>query len=166
MADRSVAGAEISEVQRCTSVGGLPFGGRIRSPSNTSLVTRISCRWQTRATRCITANVLQTNNIDAHCDELATELSWQLTNFQLPHLHLTNPTCIWRLGWGWPGLWFAEIFGTRKLDVLGYRVALFGDPMFSCFSSTPTCDRRTDRRTDTRRQLIPVACYVAFCSVP
>jgi len=44
--------------------------------------------------RCITANVLQTNQVDAHCDKLATELSWQrfaskVANFQLPHLHLT-----------------------------------------------------------------------------
>jgi len=36
----------------------------------------ISCRWRTRATRCITANVLQTK-VDAQCDKLATELSWQ-----------------------------------------------------------------------------------------
>jgi len=28
------------------------------------------------------------------------------------------------------------------------------DPTFSRFSRTPTCDRRTDRQTDTRRQLI------------
>ena len=40
-------------------------------------------------------NVLQTNNVDAQCDKLATELSWQhfaskVANFQLlqPHLHL------------------------------------------------------------------------------
>jgi len=36
--------------------------------------TSISYRWQTRATRCITANVLQTQ-VDAQCDKLATELS-------------------------------------------------------------------------------------------
>jgi len=29
----------------------------------------------TRATRCITANVLQTNKVDAKWDKLATELS-------------------------------------------------------------------------------------------
>ena len=30
---------------------------------------------QSRATRCITANVLQANKVDAQCDKLATELS-------------------------------------------------------------------------------------------
>ena len=30
---------------------------------------------KSRATRCITANVLQTNKVDAECDKLATELS-------------------------------------------------------------------------------------------
>ena len=36
-----------------------------------------SCRWRTRATRCIPANLLQTK-VDAQCDKLATELSSQL----------------------------------------------------------------------------------------
>jgi len=39
-------------------------------------VTRISCRWQTRTTRCITANMLQTSNVDAQGDKHANELSW------------------------------------------------------------------------------------------
>ena len=30
---------------------------------------------KSRATRCITANVLQTSNVVVQCDELATELS-------------------------------------------------------------------------------------------
>jgi len=60
-----------------------------------------------RATRCITANVLQTNDIDAQCSKLATKLSRQrfaskVTNCQQPHLHLTYPTCTWRLRWGHP----------------------------------------------------------------
>jgi len=33
-----------------------------------------SCRLQTRATLCITVNVLQTNKVDAQCNKLATEL--------------------------------------------------------------------------------------------
>jgi len=50
---------------------------------------------ETRATRCITANVLQTNKVDAQCDKLATELSSQrfaskVANLQLPHVR----TCI------------------------------------------------------------------------
>jgi len=68
--------------------------------------------------------------VDAECGKLATELSCQgfaskVANFQPPHLHLTYPTCIWRLRWGWPRLNFAEIFGVRKLDSPGYRAALF-----------------------------------------
>ena len=74
-----------------------------------SFSTRISHPWQTRATRCIMANVLQTNKVDAECDKLATNLSWQcvaskVTNVHLPHLHLTYSICIWRLHWGWPRL--------------------------------------------------------------
>jgi len=35
---------------------------------------------------------------------------------QLPQLHVTHTTCIWRLRWRWPRLSFAEIFGSRKLE--------------------------------------------------
>jgi len=38
---------------------------------------------------------------------------------------LTYPTYIWHRHWGWPCLSFTKIFGTRKLESLGYRVALF-----------------------------------------
>jgi len=84
-------------------------------------------------TRHIMANVLQTNNVDAQCDKLANKLSWQccaskVANLQLPNLYLTFPTCIWCLSWGRPRLSFVEIFGTRKLEFLGYRVALFAWP--------------------------------------
>ena len=44
-------------------------------------------------------------------------------------LILTHPACIWRPRRGWPRSIFAEIFGTRKLDSLSYRVVLF---MWSC----------------------------------
>jgi len=52
-----------------------------------------------------TANVMQTSNVDAKCDKLATELRWQhfafkVANLQLPHLHLTYPTSIWCLHTG------------------------------------------------------------------
>jgi len=64
------------------------------------------------------------------CDKVATELSWQrfmskVANFQIPHLHVTYPTCIWNLRWGWSHLSSAEIFGIGKLESLGYRVVLF-----------------------------------------
>jgi len=63
--------------------------------------------------------------VDAQCDKLATQLSWQrfaskVTNFQLPQLHLTYPTCIWRPRWELPRLNFAKLFGFRKLEFLGY----------------------------------------------
>jgi len=38
--------------------------------------------------------------------------------------NLLYPTCIWRLSWGDP-FEFIEIFGIRKLESLGYHVALF-----------------------------------------
>jgi len=38
---------------------------------------------------------------------------------------LTHPTCIWRPRREWPRSNFAEIFGVRKLESLGYRVVLF-----------------------------------------
>jgi len=58
------------------------------------LVAAVKCmhRWQTRATRCITANVLQTNKVDAQCDKLATELRWQL--FAWKSQILSHRTCI------------------------------------------------------------------------
>jgi len=37
--------------------------------------------------------------------------------YNLPHLHLAPPLGMTRLS-------FAEIFGTRKLELLGYRAAL------------------------------------------
>jgi len=43
---------------------------------------------------------------------------------------------------------FAEIFGVRELDSLGYHVVFLHDPTFSRFSRTPTCDRWTDGRMD------------------
>ena len=38
---------------------------------------------------------------------------------------LSHPTCLWRPSRGWPKSNFAEIFGIRKLESMGYRVVLF-----------------------------------------
>ena len=80
--------------------------------------TSISCCWQTCVMRCIMANVLQTK-VDAHCDKLATDRSWQrlwrskFANFNVPHLHLAPPLGValfqfcwdlWRQKTGVPGL--------------------------------------------------------------
>ena len=65
-------------------------------------------------------------------------------------MHLTRPTCIWHPRRGWPRSNFDEIFGFRKLESLGYGVALL---LFSYlshhFSRTPTCDRHIQTQTDT-----------------
>ena len=81
-------------------------------------VTRISCRWQTCATRCITANVLQTNMVDAQCDKLAAELSLttlrvESRNFQPPHPHLTYPPAFGTAVWGEP-VWVLPIFSATE----------------------------------------------------
>jgi len=82
-----------------------------------------------RATRCITANVMQTK-VDAQCDKLATELSWQrlasklesrqfaatTPALNLPHLHLAPPL---------QGVSFADISSVRKLESLQCRPLLF-----------------------------------------
>jgi len=95
--------------------------------------TSISCRWWTRIS-CIMANMLQTN-VDAQCNKTlgpnwvdntcdsrhfrvtASYLS-NVANFNLPHLHLALPLGVTHSS-------FAEVFGIRKLESLGYRVALF-----------------------------------------
>jgi len=62
----------------------------------------------------------------------------------VPHFCLAPPL-------EWRHWHFAEIFGARKLKSLGYRTALFHDPMFNCFDRTPTCDRETEGRTHDNR---------------
>ena len=69
------------------------------------------------------ANVLSVIDFNRNCASLfygfqaiASYLSI-VANFNLPHLHLAPPLGVTRLS-------FAEIFGVRKLESLGYRVAL------------------------------------------
>jgi len=117
--------------------------------------TRMSCCWQTRVTCCVTANVLQTSKVDAQCDKLATELSWQcfaseVANFQLPHLHLTYPTCF-----GDDPIWVLSRFSApENQSPWAIMWHYCRDTTFSHFSRTLTCDRQTDGQTDTRQQLI------------
>jgi len=106
--------------------------------------TRISCRWQTRgATRCTTANVLQTNKVDARCDKLATELSRQ--RFALNSPICSYRTCIKSTPFAFgasirvtPVEFCLEIFGIRKLDSLGYPVALFAWFYIQAFQENTT----------------------------
>jgi len=134
-----------------------------RNRSFTRIEASISCRWQTRATRCVTANVLQTNNVDAQCDKLATELSWQrfaskVAIFQLPQVHLIYPTCIWRLRWGWTPFEFCWDFGHQKTRVPGLSCGV----VCAILRLAVSVEHRlvSDRRTDTRRQLIPALAIV------
>jgi len=120
--------------------------------------------------------------VDAQCDKLVIELSWQrlttkVANLQLLHLHLTYHICIWRLHWGWPSLSSAKIFGIRKLESLCYWIitwcCLCG-PTFSHFSRvliiTWVCVRNLKRgntdlwQTDrqTRWQLKPALASVTL----
>jgi len=52
--------------------------------------------------------------------DIYSKLFVESHQFNLPHLHLTPP-----LRGGVTAFEFAKIFGIRKLDSLGYRVALF-----------------------------------------
>jgi len=66
------------------------------------------------------ANVLQTK-VDAQCDRFATDNTCDGQRFWVAagsrkSQTLTYPTCIWCLQWGWPGVRFAEIFGTIKVE--------------------------------------------------
>jgi len=113
--------------------------------------TRISCRWQTRATHCNTTNLLQTSK----CDKLATELSSQrfvpkVANLKLLRLHLTYPACIWRLRWGWHHSSFAE-----SLDYPGLSCGIVYVILHLAFSVEHrlVTDKWTDRNmmtADTR----------------
>jgi len=91
--------------------------------------TKISYHWENQATRCITANVLQTSKVDTQCDKLATYLSWQwcvksrrfsatAPAFNLPHMHLVATL-------GLILYEFCQDFQHRKTRVLGYHVTLF-----------------------------------------
>ena len=71
-------------------------------------------------------------------------------NWQLLHLHLTYPTCICCLHWGWSRLSYADTFCNWKTESLGYRVVLF------TWSYVELFQQNTDLwQMDTRLQLIP-----------
>jgi len=84
--------------------------------------TRNSCRWQTHATCCITANMLQTN-VDTQCDKLATKLIRQhlqqstflsySTLFVESHTFSPTPPAF-GTSVGGDRVWLAEIFAITK----------------------------------------------------
>jgi len=103
------------------------------------------------------ANVLQTK-VDAQCDKLVTELSWQraqcstFSNYSklfveshqlnLPHLHLMPPL------WVTP-FEFCRDLRHHKMSPWAIMLHCLRDRTFSCFSRMPTwTDRQTDRQTD------------------
>jgi len=94
------------------------------------------------------------SKVDAQCDELATELSWQrfaskVANFQLPQLHLAYRTCIFGASVGNEPVWNMRDFRRKKtIPGLSYGVVCLRNSTFSHFSRRPTCDRGTVRQTD------------------
>ena len=64
-----------------------------------------------------------THNVETLCLS-CTIFELQRVNFQTSPI-LTYNTCIWCPHSGWPDSNFAETFGIRKLQSLGYCVALF-----------------------------------------
>ena len=67
--------------------------------------------------------------------------------------NFTYPTCIWRLRRGLPRSNFAEIFGVRKLESLGYPVVFFC--MIPHLAVLVEHRLVTDRQTDTGPASIP-----------
>ena len=117
--------------------------------------TRISCRWQTRATRCVTANVLQTYKADAQCDKLAIELRWQrlaskVANCQLPHSVNLYPTCI-GASIGVTPVEFCRDFRRQKTRVTGLSCGIVCVILRLAVSVEHrlVTDRRADRHTTT-----------------
>jgi len=115
--------------------------------------TRISCR----ATHCSAANVWhicdRAKMTTLRVDTRQSSLSATSAASNVPHLHLAPPL-------GRPRLIFVEIFGIKKLESLAIVWRCLRDPTFSCFSRTLDL-WETDRRTDTRQQLIPALARVA-----
>jgi len=117
-----------------------------------AIITRISCRWQTDAMRCITVNM----QVHARCDKLATELSWQCfaskvdnrqfsatsPAFAVHNLHLV-PSLGVTLFQFCRDFWHQKTYSPWA--TMWHRLH---DPTFSHFSRTPTCDAWTNRRTD------------------
>ena len=104
--------------------------------------TRISCHWQTHTKRCITANMLQTSNVNAGCDKLATELSWQcfvsVANFQLPAINkgyiayfsmcMREPGLFLLLVWNLTSsscTWTLISYKTREFQRFGHKLSLY-----------------------------------------
>jgi len=117
---------------------------------------RISCRLQTRTVRCITANVLQTNKVDAQWDKLATEPSWQLIHvksrqfaatapaFNIPHLHLVPPLGVTPFEFCWD-------FQHQKTRVPGLSCGIVCMILRLAISVEHwlVVDRQTDRHNDS-----------------
>jgi len=69
---------------------------------NTVLISRmftsLRCRWQTRATRCLTSTVLYTD-VDGQCNKLVTDDRHQLSTLTVhlswQHLRLSTWQLIW-----------------------------------------------------------------------
>ena len=105
------------------------------------------------AMHCITANVLQTK-VDARCDKLATELSWQrfvskVANFRLLHMHLPSLAAF-----GTPGTISVKFFsGCQWMAKVANAVEILRKIWTAWVGRTNVTD---DRQTDGRQQIVNV----------
>jgi len=111
--------AKVWKIWRNTTLG--PYGHYITGRERENLdhkLTHSNCgilpisrfSWNNSFNHCVAGPKYQ------HCTD---------DKSQLLHMHLTYPTCISHLRCRWPRSSFAKIFGVRKLESLGYCVALF-----------------------------------------
>ena len=83
-----------------------------------------------------------------HFRDIASYL-WKTADFNLPHLYLAPSLGVTHRN-------VAKVFSIRKLESLSYCVALFANShhaIFSHFDRTMTCDKLTDRQTQTDRHI-------------
>ena len=69
----------------------------------------------------------------------------KVADFDPPHLHSAPSQ-------GMTPVEFRGDLWHQKTSVPGLSCGVFCDPLFSCFSRTPTCVRQTDRQTQTQTQ--------------
>jgi len=125
-------------------------------------LTRISCRWQTRATRCIMANVLQTkctlsviylrpNLVDNASRRKSPIFSYRTCIQPIPHSRFE----------------FCRDFRQQKTRVSGLSCGVVCVILRLAVSVEHrlVTDEQRDGQTDTRRQLIPAISSIALVRI-
>ena len=121
--------------------------------------TTISCRWQTRAMRCITANVLQTSDNVTTLLVESCQFAATAPAFNLPNVHLAPPLGVTPFEFWWD-------YRHQKTTVHGVPGLLCGVVCVILRLAVSVehwivTDRCTDRQTDTWQQLIPALASIA-----